>query len=528
MLQLTTLPAELLHHIFVWLDPKDLGVLPRVCRSFHEYVKNNWKLCQDVYLLHLDNPHNTEIDWQQALRDYARLKIICERPAASDKEPELPFVFKTVTDILERASSRGYTNDNSNTHCASRNADFLRQLFAGSDSTRVAFLERSFMFDRVRCERPLPFPPADDATLLETHQRSAQLHCLYGTPILNVGRLRSTRTYPFACSTVYDMRGHTERTRWGPFHDDGTDRVDWEKVEAIMVVLGYNIHSKRFVSKLFSDVWGTPFSGSWPRSYMPTPSLSPSEELSSLELSDPYGVTGTWYRVVCFLDYNDFHNYNFPMGAEFPADLPRPGISVGEATRLIVLKLRVTKIEPPGPEDGQALPVVHFEGDSRLLDEGWDANGSSELKGMVRLTKEGEVRWTSSSIYNGQERWRSEGIQVGGVKSARGVMGFWFDRDYDPGGPVGPTAIWKASDSEEPYSKIADILPTGFLAYSVLVSAADDSDPEGELDYSAGDDDEDEEELEIDYETLRGELPALLLDANMDVLASAPPGEEES
>jgi hypothetical protein len=49
-------------------------------------------------------------------------------------------------------------------------------------------------------------------------------------------------------------------------------------------------------------------------------------------------------------------------------------------------------------------------------------------KGSVRLTPEGEVRWTSVSIFHGQERWRSEGIQVGGVRSARGVVGTWFDR----------------------------------------------------------------------------------------------------
>lgn len=86
-------------------------------------------------------------------------------------------------------------------------------------------------------------------------------------------------------------------------------------------------------------------------------------------------------KVVCFLDYNDFFSYNFPMGDAFPPGLPRPGISVGEATRLIVLKLRVSNIEPPGPDDGQELPVVHFTGDSRLLDDAWDANGSSELRG---------------------------------------------------------------------------------------------------------------------------------------------------
>ncbi|KAM3499304.1 hypothetical protein MY11210_009621 [Beauveria gryllotalpidicola] len=532
MTQLTGLPAELLHHIFRWLDPRDLGALPRVCQVLNNHVKGNWKLCQDVYLNHLTGSKPCMTLHGSSLYVIVRKhRTRYEGLLLPEHESELPFVHKTVTDMLDRASSCGYTNDNSNTHSASRNADFLRQLFSSSDSTRAAFLERSFLFERVRCERPLAFPRGDTdndgaaAAAAETHQRSARLHCLYGAPILNVGRLRSTRTYPFACSTVYDMRGHTERTGWGPFRDDGSGRVDWEKVEAVMVVLGYNIQSKRFVSKLFSDVWNTPFSGSWSQSFMQTPALSPAHELSSLELSDPYGVTGTWYRVVCFLDYNDFINYNFPMGGSFPENLPRPGISVGEATRLIILKLHITRIEPPGPDDGQALPVVHFAGDSRLLDDGWDANGTSELKGTVRLTKEGEVRWTSASIYNGEERWKSEGIQVGGVRSARGVLGFWFDSEYDAHGPVGPTAIWKASDSEAPYGKIADILPTGFLAYSALLSV-DDSDPEGEMDYTADEEEEEEEEMEIDFDLLRGELPALLLDANMEIL-TAPPAEDD-
>lgn len=52
------------------------------------------------------------------------------------------------------------------------------------------------------------------------------------------------------------------------------------------------------------------------------------------------------------------------------------------------------------------------------------------VKGTVRLTKEGEVRWTTFSIFHGVERWRSEGVQIGGVRSARGVVGNWFDR-YD-------------------------------------------------------------------------------------------------
>jgi hypothetical protein len=50
-----------------------------------------------------------------------------------------------------------------------------------------------------------------------------------------------------------------------------------------------------------------------------------------------------------------------------------------------------------------------------------------------------------------EERWASEGIQIGGLRSGRGVLGNWFDKDYDPRGPVGPTAFWKTSnDIDDP------------------------------------------------------------------------------
>ena len=88
---------------------------------------------------------------------------------------------------------------------------------------------------------------------------------------------------------------------------------------------------------------------------------------------------------MCFLDYNDFFNYNFPGSDHLPSSVPRHALDVGEATRLILMKIHVTKIEAPGPEDGQELPVVHFEGFSRSLDGSWDENANSDLRGEVNI-----------------------------------------------------------------------------------------------------------------------------------------------
>ncbi|KAF7562514.1 hypothetical protein G7046_g1626 [Stylonectria norvegica] len=511
---LTVLPAEILHHILQWLYPADLGTLPRVCRALHSFVKADGKLYRDIYLRNLDEPKDVNLDWARELHDLVRLQTICRRPDAADKKHELGFVHDTVTRLLKNASPSGEEQDWPTTYLPSHNAALVTQLFE-SDSTIEAFLQRSFLFERVRNEvhHPIRF----DGVPKEVHQQSAKLHCLYGKPILNVGRLRSKRTYPYACSKVYDLRQYTTRTMWGPFMNDDTDRVDWEKVEAILIVLGHNINKTWSDTLGFRDVWDNPFCGSWSGSHDAS-SRGAAAILwrtvsAPLDAKDPYGVTGTWYRVVCFLDYNDFFSYNFDAGDLIGPDTPRPALDVGEALRLIIMTIRVTGIEAPGPDDGQDLPVVHFRGVSRAMEADLDDDLEITTRGSVRLTKEGEVRWTTFSIFHSQERWRSEGIQVGGVRSARGVVGNWFDSDYDMHGPAGPTAFWKAVGPKPAMSVLADDFPGEEVPFEF--GELDSSDLDAEMGDTA--DEEDDDVDDIEGVEVANELPGLLHDAELDV-----------
>ena len=174
----------------------------------------------------------------------------------------------------------------------SRNTVLLRAMFR-KESTVEAFLTRSFLFERARGQMQ-PMRIVDDGRDKARHQQSAKLHCLYGEPILNIGRTRSSRMYPFACSKVYDLRQYTDRTMWGPFMDDGSGNVDWERMEAILIVLGSNIkHKHLLASRNFRNIWATPFEGSWPGSYLGVPRI----KAAPLDLEDPYNVAGTWLRV---------------------------------------------------------------------------------------------------------------------------------------------------------------------------------------------------------------------------------------
>ena len=162
-------------------------------------------------------------------------------------------------------------------------------------------------------------------------------------------------THTYARSKVYDLRQYTEATLWGPFRDDGTQRVDWEKVEAIMIVLGFNL--RKFTERSdgrFPMIWDEPFVGATPNSYIaPPPATGPTEKLDSdlikirelalnLNALDPYGVTGTWMRVVCFLDFNDLYAFNFAPGQR--ADDQRPPIDTEEGMLGVEENVRVNLI----------------------------------------------------------------------------------------------------------------------------------------------------------------------------------------
>ncbi|KAF2772765.1 hypothetical protein EJ03DRAFT_324319 [Teratosphaeria nubilosa] len=483
MASLLELSHELLHCIFIDLEPADLASLSRTCHTLNSYVRGNRLLHKDLYVRRYDEPRGKmEPDWENDIHDLVKLERILESESRQSKSQYLGFVAKQMNRLIERSKADPEE---------SLNIQLLTEYFKDTNNID-AFLCASGLFGRARTENQ------QAAATEDLRQASAKLHCLYGVPIDNVPRasrpsftmarpdmpsmctrlqLRPHMMHTYARSKVYDLREYTDNTLWGPFMNDGSHRVDWEKVEAVMIVLGFNLDkfSEREQGR-WPKVWDRPFVGASPNSYLslpaaPGPTKDMDEEMSkiremalSLDAQDPYGISGTWMRVVCFLDYNDLYAFNFAQ--RIPDDEPREPIATEEAIRLIKIKLQVTKIEPPGSSNddddetggdgldwsgfqGERLPVVHFRGTSRSLHASWDPNANSRIRGSVRQTPEGEIRWTTFSIFHGEERWRSEGIQVGGLRSARGVLGNWFDKDYDQHGPAGPTAFWKVTDDLE-------------------------------------------------------------------------------
>lgn len=93
--------------------------------------------------------------------------------------------------------------------------------------------------------------------------------------------------------------------------------------------------------------------------------------------------------MICFLDYNDFLAFNFARGLAVPPDMPRRPIPVGEATRLILMQVHVTEVHDPKPEDAVQMPVVHFEGISRMIDEGMEDTMHNHIHGKLAASFQG-------------------------------------------------------------------------------------------------------------------------------------------
>lgn len=207
------------------------------------------------------------------------------------------------------------------------NGPWLTKYFLGRDNID-SFLAASSLFEHAGTASQSP------AATRELRQASAHLHCLYGVPIdspksasylqddMSEGRTSyrilipspgksegpATRsrtinipTNTYARSKVYDLRQYSEGSFWGPFKDDGSQDVDWEKVEAIMVVLGYNLRMFRERARFeIEAVCNSPWYGASPYSFVSPASPKLTKELGApgdLIDQDPYGVSGMWNRV---------------------------------------------------------------------------------------------------------------------------------------------------------------------------------------------------------------------------------------
>ncbi|KLO20022.1 hypothetical protein SCHPADRAFT_817284 [Schizopora paradoxa] len=240
---------------------------------------------------------------------------------------------------------------------------------------------------------------------------------------------------------VYDLRNYSSGTLWGPFMEDKKlkYRVNWLHVASIIKVVHSNLQDL-----------GALWSGTRPPRTLRSLQPYTAPNCPNRNPRDWAGVEGTWRRYVCFMDYRFFSvGNNGPYDPEF-----FEAEDFQEATRLIELKIHIERLLYPNSSNTaassstsnskQALPIIFFKGTSR------GGNGNeADVRGSVRMTPDGYIRWrfVSASIYDGHSQWSSEGVQIGAVGSAAGVVGTWTGAHHEEGDPAGPFWLWKVEDN---------------------------------------------------------------------------------
>ncbi|CZT08132.1 uncharacterized protein RCO7_09546 [Rhynchosporium graminicola] len=283
-------------------------------------------------------------------------------------------------------------------------------------------------------------------------QASAKLNVLNGKPFLMEGDTLARTPFPCASSMVFDLRNYTEENLWGPYIDR-LATADWEKLEASMVVLCHHAEDindcidRRMFPKGIMPEEG--WEGAHPYSYKSVNlrglDYDDDEEEDGQaefrdvaekpsELHDPYNITGTE-----LLEYN----LALPL---LPNDEPWPAPQYVQMTYLFLMELHATRGESMDTNDGQSYQIIYFQ--------------------------------ACEEDRRGQWRLRSEGIQIGGIQSARGVLGHWFIKERNQHSGVGPIAFYKVSD------QIKERVP--------LVEEVDSSEKEGETSDLDTDDDIDD------------------------------------
>ncbi|KAF3913673.1 hypothetical protein AA313_de0200357 [Arthrobotrys entomopaga] len=280
------LPRELLHQILLEVCPSDLAALRLTCASLDRYITANELLFKEQFLQYWDDPTDKATavlgsTWERRLHNAVRLEKILESRDADVKLNDYQKVVDTITALLQVSNPEN-----------SSNLIFLTDFFDGNKLNIDTLLCRSSLFEEAGDE--ITQKPAN--TEFE-RQLAAKLHCYYGVPVDPRGK-KAKPTHPWARSRVYDLRNYDANTLWGPFRADGSGRVDWEKMEAIMIVLAYNMNVLVEEADIsFAAIWAVKFRGAMPYSGPHIKHSLLDQVPLPLETQDPYGVTGTWLRV---------------------------------------------------------------------------------------------------------------------------------------------------------------------------------------------------------------------------------------
>ncbi|KAF8556646.1 hypothetical protein OG21DRAFT_1602098, partial [Imleria badia] len=122
---------------------------------------------------------------------------------------------------------------------------------------------------------------------------------------------------------------------------------------------------------------------------------------------------------------------------------PMPIYDTNERDNINILHLPDNRRPKTGVCTGyfRPLPVIHFSGAAVGSDRNME--DGRKISGSVQLIGGGEVRWQMDTYAHESDlsaslppEWSSEGVQVGGIGSAVGVLGMWTGAEHERADPL--------------------------------------------------------------------------------------------
>ncbi|KLO05650.1 hypothetical protein SCHPADRAFT_946739 [Schizopora paradoxa] len=413
-MSLGNLPDEVVEQIYAHADPQDFVALSSSCHRYHDLLhkSDSQFVWRSHFLQRFDDPRLcvdrlgerlaadvSSFNWKGEFQRRIRVQSVILNPHLC-REDEVPGILRTLVSLIVETPPATPTYDASE---ISKNLLWL--------SAQHALGEFFHAMHQLELSQ-------------EDEQYFYYLHVLFGLTPEDLLFEQLVRSRGF----VYDLRNHTQQSRWGPYRkstsrieldDDMSAKVNWRHIFAIQNIVSEHVavfEGEGEERKLRLSPLSLPFC----QAHV---SEGPRHK------DDWAGVDGLWKCSFCFIDHRELLAYNRKEVAdEEERDMTMfDDPDFEEVFRFLDVRFTVTgtTANPLFP----TRPTISFSGDIR---------GIYMMKGTVSMTAEREARWKFSSGENGNLIWSSDGVQIGSVESAFGVLGTWSTVFHEAGDPVGP------------------------------------------------------------------------------------------
>ncbi|KAF9454995.1 hypothetical protein P691DRAFT_754120 [Macrolepiota fuliginosa MF-IS2] len=436
-----TIPLELTHRILTSCHPWDIAAFSRTCRLAHDLVQDEYLWRQLWHLYPFDDPqavlkhrhavnlpispdlHPSGSEWKDVFTRRLKAELV-----ATMKRGDLSLVSlrdkKDALQVFVSIIEEGLP--------APGDLSTQGMLTSISVSKNIQWLERVLSKSKLIAPSIVVFDSPPETGQLQAHIRS----CIGDAEWANKSRRQMSDRRNKSRAYVYDLRNYDSKNDYGPFRISGD--VNW-------------VHAEHLINVVLANLRDLPQNLTHARPPSSLESLRPYTAPGKYSPQDWAGIEGTWRRYVCFMDYRDLFAFNYsdiadgPLHPKFFED-PR----FREATKLIEVKLRIIpEAEIRFFESSEVLPSasphhppIFFAGSSKGVH-----GNEAVVEGYVRMACDGTARWRFKvSIYDQSPQWSSNGVQLGNVGSARGVIGVWTTTTHEQGDPVGPFWLFKVED----------------------------------------------------------------------------------